>query len=188
MKNILRILGLIIILIGAFFALNSYIYNEKQGDLPQDFKEVTFSLSGEPVTMKDGIATVPTTLGGASISTLRYFGNELTHDIDGDGKDDVVFLITQESGGSGTFFYLVGALKRDTGYIGTQAVLIGDRISPQTTEKGGGRIVIVNYAERKAGEPMTTSPSVAKSLYLLLDTQTLAFGELVQNFEGESAD
>ena len=175
-----------VILIGAFFVLNSYIYNEKQGEgLPKDFKEVTFTVSGEPVTLKDGVAEAVTALGGASKTVIRYFGNEVAHDIDGDGVEDMVFLITQETGGSGTFFYAVGALKRDDGYIGSRAVYIGDRIAPQTTEKGDGRMVIVNYADRAGGEPMTARPSVGKSLYLLLDVETLEFGEVVQNFEGE---
>ena len=188
MKTIfLWALGIIVFLVAGFFVLNAYIYNEKQGDgLPRDFKEVTFTVSGEPVTLKNGVAEAVTALGGASKTIIRYFGNEVTHDVDGDGAEDVVFLITQEVGGSGTFFYAVGALKRGDGYVGSQAVLLGDRIAPQTTERGEGRMVVVNYTERAYGEPMTASPSVGKSLWLLLDPKTLQFGEVVQNFEGES--
>lgn len=182
----LWIVVIIAILVAAFFTLNSYIYNEKQGDgLPKDFKEVTFTISGEAITLKNGVAKAITALGGASITTVRYFGNEVAHDIDGDGKEDVVFLITQDAGGSGTFFYAVGALKREGGYVGSHAVFLGDRIAPQTTEKGEGRMVIINYADRAPGEPMTARPSIGKSLYLLLDPETLEFGEVVQNFEGE---
>lgn len=185
-KIFIGIVG-IAILIGGFFALNSYIYKEKQGEgLPKDFRDVTFWVSGEPVTLVNGVAQAQTALGGASITTIRYFGNEIIHDIDGDGIDDVVFLITQETGGSGTFFYAVGALKRDSGYTGTHAVYVGDRIAPQNISKGEGRQVIVNYADRAPGEPFTTPPSVGKSLYLLLDPKILEFGEVVQNFEGES--
>ncbi len=186
-KLLLGIVVVLTILVGAFFLFNSYIYNEKQGDgLPQDFKEATFTISGEPVTLKNGVAEVVTALGGASKTVVRYFGNEVTHDVDGDGTEDVVFLITQEAGGSGTFFYAVAALKRDGGYLGSQAVFLGDRIAPQTTEKGDGRMVIVNYADRAPGEPMTARPSIGKSVWLLLDPETLQFGEVVQNFEGEA--
>ena len=111
----------------------------------------------------------------------------MSHDIDGDGLEDMVFLITQDTGGSGTFFYAVGALKRDGGYEGTHAVYIGDRIAPQSTEKGEGRQIVINYADRKPGEPMSARPSVGKSLRLLLGLDSLEFGEVVQNFEGESA-
>jgi hypothetical protein len=173
-----------IALVGGYFALQTR--NEGQEEvLAQDFKEVTFTISGTPVTLKDGVAEARTALGGESKTVIRYFGNTLTHDIDGDGEEDVFFLITQETGGSGTFFYAVGALQRDGGYIGSQAVYLGDRIAPQTTGPGEGRIVIVNFAERAPGEPMTARPSMGRSLYLLLDPETLEFGEVVQDFEGE---
>lgn len=186
MKKYIITLVFVLILVGGFYSFNNYIYNEKQGEgLPQDFKEITFTISGEPVTLVRGIAQVVTQLGGSSMTTIRYFGNEVEHDIDGDGKEDVVFLITQETGGSDTFFYAVGALNREGGYLGTQAVYIGDRIAPQTTEKGEGRQIVVNYADRAFGEPFTKEPSIGKSLHLLLDIDTLQFGEVVQDFEGE---
>ncbi len=182
-------LGVAAILVGGLFLVNSYIYNEKQGDgLPTDFAEVTFWISNEPVTMVDGGAEARTDLGGDSVTTIRYFGNEVEHDLDGDGVDDVVFLVTQETGGSGTFYYAVGALKREGGYIGTHAVFLGDRIAPQTIEAGEGRQVVVNYADRAPGEPFTTPPSVGKSVHLLLDPATLQFGEVVQGFEGETGE
>lgn len=181
MKKILVIVtGAILVLVALFFALNAYIYNEKQGDgLPKEFEDVLFSISGEPVSLVDGEGKVSTTLGGGGLSTVRYFGNELAHDVDGDGKEDTVFLITQETADGSVFFYLVAALWGDEGYVGSKAVLLGESIAPQTTEKGEGRSVIVNYAE-------PGQPSVGKSMHLLLDPATLEFGELVQDFEGES--
>lgn len=185
-KALLRTLIIGVVVVGGFYALNAYIYNEKQGDgLPQDFREVTFTISGEPVTLVDGAAQARTALGGDELTTVRYFGNEVVHDVDGDGRSDTVFLITQETAAGNEYFYAVAALQRDGGYVGSQAVLIGDRIAPQTTEAGEGRVVIVNYADRQPGEPVTTQPSVGTSLYLLLDLETLAFGEVVQDFEGE---
>lgn len=140
---------------------------------------VTFSISDVPIQLQNGEARAKTALGGSEETIIRYFGNDAVQDLDGDGVDDRVFLITQEVSGS-AYFYLVGALKRAEGYVGTHAVLVGENISPQTTGKGEGRSVVVNYAEQRGGE------SFGKSLYLLLDTQTLNFGELVQDFEGES--
>ncbi|HRH21982.1 MAG TPA: hypothetical protein PLJ58_02155, partial [bacterium] len=52
------------------------------------------------------------------------------------------------------------------------AILLGDRIAPQTTEWLDGEIV-VNYAERKAGEAMTVSPSVGVSRYFQVADGTL---------------
>lgn len=170
----------ILILAALFFALNSYIYKEEQGDgLPADFKEALFLVGGEPVSLTNGVGQVSTTLGGGGMSTVRYFGNEVIQDVDGNGTEDTVFLVTQETADGSTFFYAVAALNEDGRYAGSQAVLLGEDIAPQTTERGEGRSVVVNYAT--AGQP-----SEGKSIHLLLDTDTLEFGELVQGFEGEN--
>lgn len=173
----------IIFLIGGFFWLNNYIYQEKQG--PTDYKDATYIIGGQPVTLVDGVSEVEQA-GSASKIVTRYFGNEAKGDLDGDSIPDLAFLLTQETGGSGTFFYLVGALQTPNNtYNGTHAVLIGDRIAPQTTEFRDG-LVIVNYADRAPGEPFTTSPSQGKSLYLKYDPVRMDFGEVVQDFEGEA--
>jgi len=125
----------------------------------------------------------------------RYFGNEINHDLNDDGLEDVVFLLTQETGGSGTFFYLVAALNTPNGYIGSHAFYLGDRIAPQTTHideslttMGTNRknVIVVNFAERLPGEPFTTKPSIGKSVWLKLDPDTMQFGVVAQDFEGES--
>jgi len=45
-------------------------------------------------------------------------------------------LLTQETGGSGIFYYVAFALNTENGYAGGRTVLLGDRIAPQTTELG----------------------------------------------------
>ena len=186
MKKIIYVAILLVVLGGGFYILNNYVYQEKQGgELPKDFKEVTFYVSGEEVALVNGEVKAVTALGGDSETTIRYFGNEVEHDIDGDGENDVVFLITQDAEEIGTFFYAVGALKRTDGYLGTHAVYIGEGVVPQTTEKGEGRQVVVNYVERAPGALSSAQPSVGRSLHLLLDTETLQFGEVVKDFEGE---
>lgn len=129
--------------------------------------------------------TTPSATYGLEGKT-SYFGNELKADVDGNGRMDSVFYITNQPGGSGTFYYVVATLDTDKGSISSKPVLVGDRIAPQTINKGTGRIVIVNYADRAPGEPFTVRPSFGKSLYLLLDPKTLQFGEVAQNFEGEA--
>ena len=53
-------------------------------------------------------------------------------------------------------------------------------------EQKNTNIIVVNYADRKAGESFAVQPSIGKSLWLLLDTKTMQFGEVVKNFEGEA--
>lgn len=149
-------------------------------------KDATYKIRGESVTLKNGVSEGDIILGSASKKITKYFGNEVTHDLDGDGREDVAFLLTQETGGSGTFFYVVVALNKADGYVGSEGLFLGDRIAPQSTNMGNGNVIVVNYAERKPNEPFTTSPSVGKSIWLLLNPKTMQFGEVAQNFEGEA--
>lgn len=123
-------------------------------------KDVSYAIDGQPVKLgQDG---------------TKYFGNEAVGDFDADGDEDIAFLFSSDGGGSGTFFYVAVALKTAAGYDGTEAVFLGDRIAPQTTEFRDGRLT-VNFATRNEGEPMTTDPSrgVSRSF-------KIADGELVE--------
>lgn len=173
----------LLVLIGGFFVFNSYIYEKKQAPAAEDYKSATYSIDGKPVQLADLPAE-------AGVVRTRYFGNEVTTDLNADGREDIVFLITQEGGGSGTFFYAVAALNTERGYVGSSGFLLGDRIAPQTTEVSKNPshrgVVVVNYADRAAGEPMTERPSVGKSVWLKLDVPSMQFGEVEQNFTGEA--
>ena len=168
MKHLLITLAALALI---FFGLKAY--NAFPGAVAEsDYKTATYYFRGRP-----------TVLGSQG---TKYFGNEARGDINGDRTEDVSFLVTEEPGGSGTFFYLVGALKqRDGTYKGSQAMLLGDRIAPQNTSFKNG-LVIVNYADRAATDPMVTRPYIGKSLYAKYSSVTNDFGEVVQNFQGES--
>lgn len=68
---------------------------------------------------------------------------------------------------------MVAALQTETGYQGTNAVFLGDRIAPQSILIQNGQVV-VNYADRKPGEPFTTAPSVGITKTLKVDNGMLA--------------
>lgn len=150
------------------------------------YKDATYMIDGTPVTLMDGVAEMPAAPGSASKIVTRYFGNELRKDLDGDGREDVVFLLTQQTGGSGTFYYVVAALDTAAGWKGSDGYLLGDRIAPQTTESGEGKQVIINYADRKQGESFAVRPSVGKSAYLILDPATMRWGVVDHDFPGEA--
>lgn len=134
---------------------NGYLYAE-------------FMIAGEAVRLLDGVAETQIPGSSARVVT-RYYGKDLHHDIDSDGLDDVVFLLTRQTGGSATFFFVVAALQRPGGWEGSQGMLLGDRIAPHTIEPGIGTRIIVNFADRAPAEPFTTPPSWERSLRLLLD-------------------
>ncbi len=186
-KTYIIVLGILVALTLLFYALNAYIYQEKQGAGPaKSHKDASYVIDGQVVTLKDGVAEMESAPGSASKVVTRYFGNEVKTDLNKDGREDVVFLLTQETGGSGTFFYAAAAIDKESGFEGSQAVFIGDRIAPQTTEKGPSGSIIVNYADRNPGEDFSVRPSLGKSMRLLFDATTMQFGEVAQDFEGEA--
>lgn len=189
-KVIILIAGVIVLAVGGFYAFNAYIYNEKQAPATANYKDAEYMIDGQKIQLTNGVSEVEAAPGSASKIITKYFGNELKTDLDGDGREDVAFLLTQETGGSGTFYYAVAALNTDRGYVGSDAYFLGDRIAPQsTTHSPNPRhkyVVVFNYADRAAGEPMSVQPSIGKSAYLKLDTQTMQWGIVEPDFEGES--
>ena len=153
-------------------------------------KNATYTIDGKEVMLIDGVSETVATPDSAAKITTRYFGNEVRADLNGDGREDSVFLLTQETGGSGTFFYVVAALDTENGWVGSNGYFLGDRITPQTTyisnEPSHQNVIVVNYADRENDQSMSEQPSVGKSVWLKLDVDSMTFGEVVQNFEGEA--
>lgn len=153
-------------------------------------KNATYNIEGTSVTLVNGTSEVEAAPGSASMVVTKYFGNEVKTDLNNDGREDEVFLLTQSSGGSGTFFYVVAALNTEDGWVGSQSYLLGDRIAPQTTELSQNpnhkNVIVVNYMDRAEGQAMSEQPSVGKSVWLKLDPATMQFGVVEQNFEGEA--
>ena len=131
------------------------------------FKDATYVIEGRPTKLTNGLSVVEAAPGSASRLETSYWGNEASGDLNGDGLPDVAFLLTLKTGGTGTFYYVVVGLRTGAGYTGTNAVGLGDRIAPQTTEIRGGEL-IVNYADRRPGEPMIAQPTVGMTKRLAI--------------------
>jgi hypothetical protein len=169
------IAGLVVLaaLIGGFFWLNNYIYEEKQAPTATDYREAEYIVEGKRVKLMGGMAEEEAAPGSAAKVVTRIFGNEAKGDLNGDGIPDIAFILTQEGGGSGTFFYVAAAVQNaDNSYQGTNAIFLGDRVSPQSTEIRDGEL-IVNYGTREAGDAMTDDVTVGVSRYLKLENMTL---------------
>jgi hypothetical protein len=137
-----------------------------------DARNATYTFDGQQFTLVNGKSEKEIVSGAASKIVTQYFGNEAKGDFNGDGKQDVAFLLTQTFGGSGTFFYVAALISTKDGYRGTNAILLGDRIAPQATEFRNGEI-IVNYADRGSNEPMTGNPSIGVSKYFKIINNNL---------------
>ncbi len=171
-KKALVVLGVLLVSV----AVSIYIRKADQASA-FDGKNSTFVVNNEIITLSNGENRAPIAPGSATMDVTTYFGNEATGDLNGDGLEDVAFLVTQDPGGSGLFYYVVVALKTSTGYKTTNAFLVGDRIAPQSTEiYSDSKELHVNFAQRKAGEPMTAQPSEGAVLLLKVTPQGVLEG------------
>jgi hypothetical protein len=155
-----------------------------------EYRNAEYVIEGQPTKLGDGVGEPASSPGSAPRLVTRYLGNELKTDLNDDGREDIVFLLTQQRGGSGTFVYAVAALNTEAGYLGSDGYLLGDRIAPQATVVNRNarheNVIVVNYRDRRPGEPMTAEPSLAKSVYLRLDAETMRWRVVVPDAEGES--
>lgn len=174
-KTFFFIIILAFVILGAVFVFPKYKAVAPTHDTAtqgvSDYKNATYEVDGQQVTLKDGFAEV-TTPGLLSTVRTQYFGNEAKGDVNNDGKEDVSFFLNQNGGGTGTFYFVTVALKVDGGYKGLNSIFLGDRIAPQNTEIKNG-IITVNYADRLPDEPFTTKPSVGVSRYFKVENEKL---------------
>lgn len=185
-KSTVLVAGALGVLLVGYFFFHSFFAARTAAPLSVvDHKNTSYEIEGRQVQLANGKATTQAAPGSAAVVETNYFGNEARGDLNGDGREDIVFLLTQAPGGTGVFYYVVVALATDNGFQGSEAYLIGDRIAPQTTEIRQNSVIVVNFADRKPGEAMTAEPTVAKSTSLKLDPTTMRFG-IVANHPGEA--
>lgn len=148
-----------------------------------DFKNAAYVIEGQEIKLKDGISVVPIVPNSASMITTKYFGNDVKYDWNNDGYEDIAFLLTQNDGGSGTFYYVAVALYSPFGYYtGSKAFFLGDRITPQTLEVQDSGMIVFNYLDRNEGESFATVPTFAKSTWLVFDPEVMDFNEYSPDF------
>lgn len=150
-----------------------------------DALNATYTIAGRRVTLVGARSEVDIATGSAARLVTRYFGEEVHADLDGDGRQDVVFILTQQTSSTGTFFYVAAALNKVGGVVGSHGVLLGDRVAPQSLAAGPDNVIVVNYAQRRAGESFATPPSQATTRHLRFDPASSTFGEIAY-IEGEA--
>ena len=135
--------------------------------------QASYRIERQEVRLIDGQAEAEAAPGSATKIRTSVFGQPVFGDLNEDGNEDAALLLLHQPGGSGTFYYVAAALNTNGTFRGTNAVLLGDRIAPQTIEIRDG-VVIANYADRRPEESMAVPPSVGMSKYLVVKA-----GELV---------
>jgi len=184
-KTTILIAFLVIVFAGyfTFFLKDKSYSNEKLNNRVSEVKNSEFIIEGEPFKLTDGYSEKKILPESATKIITQIFDEPIFGDLDEDGDDDALVFLIHNPGGSGTFFYVAGVINENGKYRGTNAILLGDRISPQNLNIKNG-IVIANYADRQADEPMTALPSVGKSNYSILENGSLKEINLLE--EGES--
>jgi len=178
-KIILIVVLLVIVLAGGFFVYKSMSNkpseNAPANNIPEEKPEqkividplnATYIIEEKSVTLVNGKTEQEIVAGSASKLKTMAFGTPTKGDLNDDGIVDAALILTQNSGGSGTFYYAAAAVYNSGNKktVGTNGILLGDRIAPQNILING-EIILVNYADRKKGESMATPPSVGISKY-----------------------
>jgi hypothetical protein len=117
-----------------------------------DPSSATFIFDGEPITFSRGIH-------GSEEGEISILDEKATGDLNNDGKADTVLLLANNSVGSGVFIYIAAYVSGPVNYKGTDALFVGDRISPQSISIANG-VVTFKYLDREADESFAAEPTV----------------------------
>jgi uncharacterized protein len=126
-----------------------------------DYKDATYRIGDKDVTLLEGQHSQPAAADSAAQDVTRVI--EPPQHAAGvlAGRPAVAVFLSEEGGGSGSFYYaaVVFADGRGTTFQ------IGDRIQPVSIAINGDDIV-VSYLDRKSDEPMVVPPSVPRERHL----------------------
>jgi hypothetical protein len=168
----LVIIGVFVI---GFTIFNSTVPTPEPIQTAHDYKDVTYIINGQPITLTDGFAQTESTSDATQQITTEYFEKELKTDINGDGREDVTFILTQKVGDSRPLFYAVAAVNTKDGYIGSQGYLLGDSTTPLSIEMSDKLshkdkdVIVFHYVDWTLGEP------IDQSVYLKFVPETMVW-------------
>jgi hypothetical protein len=167
----------ILTLLTVFNGSTSHIFAQENAkntsyEFAVDPLNASYSIEGNTIRLQDGRSEMISTPHSATTTKTAVYGKTVYGDLDGDGIEDAAILLIHDPGGSGTFFYVAGALNINGKFQGTNAMLLGDRITPRDLQIRNG-VLIAKYADRRPGEPMIAPPSVFISKYLILKDDQL---------------
>lgn len=198
-RKLLRsILAVLILIAISSFVLISKKYetkNENNIYIPNDINQIlsginedkslspydaVYNIWGEDIKLRNGESRISISPGSSVEMVTKYFGNDLKFDLDHDGREDIIFMLTQETGGTGIFYYVSAVLNKEEGRVGLDGVYVGDRVAPGSMYMEPGEILVINFAERRIGESFAEQPSIGRTIRVKYDEDTHQFAEVLQ--------
>ena len=140
----------------------------------------------DPVRLTDGLYEgEPFEEGGASRPTVTFSGAYALGDLDGDGLEDAVVVLAENSGGSGTFVYLAAVLNRDGRVENGATTLLGDRVQVQKVDIVAAGIRVVSISHGPDDPMCCPSQKVVQVFALKGGDLVLATTEVVSGGAGD---
>ena len=118
----------------------------------EDLENLAFEVAGDLVRLEDGRATVA--YSGASSSVFTLQNRVVQGDLDGDGDEDVVAHIVEQSPGSGVFHLVVPVIDDGDAAAARPPIAVGDRIVMDSIAVRDG-LIEVSLFDRAPDEPFT---------------------------------
>ncbi len=145
---------------------------------PADPHSASFVISGQAVRLDANDADGSLAPDSASRVVTRLFGDQAAADIDMDGRLDTVALVSQGTAESGMSYYVVAALNKPQGIVGSHGVLLGTGITPQSVTIAADGTVVVAYADRATAGSDANALSDGRTVRLRLDSSGLELREV----------
>jgi heat shock protein HslJ len=145
----------------------------------------SFSIEQRKIVLINGHAEQITMSDPDSKIISQVWGSAKIADLNADGQQDAVLILTQHTGGSGTYYYLAVAIREGNNYQGTAVFLLGDRIQPQDIQIEDNRIT-VKLLDRLLSEPYSNLPTIPKEKLLIYDPKAKQLINVEQDFAGEA--
>jgi len=179
MKKLLLIIVFLVIIF-SFFAIRDgsgtpQLQNEEtvsDGTFRPDPANATFTFDNRSITLSQG--RYETSIAPDSIFKEEIYTTDFTAygDLNNDKKNDTAIILVQASGASGVFIHLASYVSGPINYKGSNAVFLGDRVTPRTLKINNG-IITVEYLDRKPDEPFAAEPTIPVTRHFEYKSGTL---------------
>jgi heat shock protein HslJ len=159
--------------------------NEPAPAVSSDARNTSYIIDGVPVTLVDGISEERENTGASGRTLTRIWGAPTFADLNGDGIEDAVLILTRSTGGSGTFYYVSAAIASPSGQSGTTGLLLGDRIEPKAIDVADGKASI-RFMTRGPDQSFADVPTIERARDFVYDAIHQEMVEVAHDFEGEA--